>query len=433
MSETFMAVRDILRDTRLADFQCVDFVKMLLHKSHILVYEPGMGKTYVAAALIRGLLNERPSRRVIYVGKANQLSQTPKDLKKLTGLRVAASSAAGDDITRIFRQQDFLSYPILMLSHTLLADEKFMDFFYDYKDYYDAVILDEVHDIANFPESTSGAMARAMLRHFDIRYGLTATPVTKDPAQLVRLAHMFDWNAIDDVRDFIRDVKRDVNITEYVPDLFTFRDRLSEGISGNYRSHVEEVEPHTHQVGATGSVEMFEKTKGPGAVNQAQRVYDIWQKHNGLRGLVFVHYKQSVQWLTDFLTHRGLRIAVIVGKTTRAERDQILEKYANREYDLLLTSVTTALNIDSEYAIFYEYVGDIKQMVGRAERGLNPKTLDLYFIFTLETGEADYFIRNMYNVYFWIQRVLSQDYSTLVRVGQTLKSRGDYNAKKLHG
>jgi hypothetical protein len=111
-----------------------------------------------------------------------------------------------------------------------------------------------------------------------------------------------------------------------------------------------------------------------------------------------------------------------MGSKTHELRADIFEGFAKGEYDVLTTSVTTGLNLDSDYIIFVEFCTDIKQMMGRAERGLNPKTLDLYFIFTRKTGEIDFFLKYIYQRSLSIQEVLRKDYSTLIRVGAELST-----------
>lgn len=422
--ESCMAISHILDNgIELADFQSIDLVRALFFKKVVFVYDTGIGKTVMAAGVIKALTNEAKNRRFIMVVEKSQLSQTPQKIKQWTGLNVLTSSATGEDLHRVFEAQDPLRYPILMITHDTLKSVNAMNALFKYKDAYFGIIVDEVHKLTNFTESQSASMLRALLRNFEYRYGLTATPVTSKPDQIVNLAHMFDPSKVERVHDTIVESKKGRSLTGDYPDLFFVRTRADLGISGNYRTHVEWVDPHEHQERAKGT-DMFVTTRAEGAHNQASKVAELIHKHKikGERGLIFVHHHKSREWLCKKLDEENIRYGCINGNVKSSDRDAIYAGFARGELDVVLTSVTTALDLDSEYIIFYEYTANIKQMLGRAERGLNPKTLDLYFIFTRNTGEVDYFLEKIYALSLWIQDVLKQDYSTLIRAGNMLKA-----------
>lgn len=425
---SYMAIENILKNVVLADFQCVDVVKGLASGNAVYGYGTGLGKTVVAAALVQAYINEVPSRRFIYLCKPSQLLQTPAKIVEFSGLKVSASSAAGEEIHNTFFRQNFLKSQLLIVSYNALVNPAFVDFLYKYRDHYYGIIVDEAHEVANFESAISAGVVRAMLRQFKVRFGLTATPVTKDPAQLARLAYMFDWEKFPDVKDLTNDLKRgDPETVAEINKTFLFRTRADLGISGNYRTHLEVVPPHEHQVDAQGGpIELFKITKGPGALNQANKLIEIVRSHpKGMKGVAFIHFHENRKWVESILDNTEIRYESIHGKTDRKERGRILELFKNREIDLILTSVESALDIDADYVIFYEYTGNIKQMLGRVERGLNPKTLDIHFIFTQQTAEGRFFLKNVYRISLWIQEVLKQDYSTLVSIGDSLKLLGE--------
>lgn len=416
-----LAVEDILDGVVLEDFQCVDLVRTLLYKVMILNYETGMGKTLLAAAIIKAFLNEMPSRRFIMVVQKSQLDQTPQEIKKWTGLDVLSTTAESRQIDRAFYSQDSLKYPILMITHDTLKNVDAMRALHLNRDRYFGIIVDEVHLLSNFIDSGSGMMLRGLLNYFQVKVGLTATPVTTQAEQVVNLAFMFDPKKIEDVKQWVTYVKNGAPIMDEMPDLFIRRTRKDLGIANTYKTMIEYVDAHPHQIGVSGK-EMFAVTKAKGAYNQANRTAHIILKEimNGRRGLVYVHHHASREWLEEILRGKNIRFDSIHGLVKSEQRKIIFDKFAKGELDVVLTSVTTALNLDCEYVIFYEYTRNIKQMIGRAERGLNPKTLYLYFIFTQETGEVDYFLNGIYATSLWIQEVLRQDYRNLVDVGKGL-------------
>lgn len=420
--ESFRALEDILEgDNKLVDFQTADLARALHHRDMIFLWDTGIGKTYMAAALMKAYANEVPNRKFIFVGKNAQLSQTPRKLHKLTGMKVLCTSAAQHHIDRVLNIGMRDENQILFITHEALLSDDLMRYLYLNRQSYYMIVIDEAHRLSNFTESMSAFNLRAIMRHIPVAVGLTATPVTTSSDQIVDLVHMFQPGAIEDIKEYKQQVRDGFSIIEDFPDLFYLRTRRDLGIISNYRSHIDIVEPHPWQVGAKGE-DLLDITRGEGSYNQRNKLIEIINKYEGLRGLVFVRRIKSREWLEKGLEEAGIKFGSIHGEVSKAKRDVILEQYAKREISLILTSSPEALDLPAEFIVFYEYTADVKQMLGRADRGLNPKTLDIHFMFTRNTGDADFFIRRIYNISLWIHLVLKQDYRLLLQIGRSLNS-----------
>ena len=68
-SKSFQAIEGVLLEDKLIKLQAVDVLAMLSRKAAIVSNDTGMGKTYLAAAVIRMLLNQDSSRKIIMVIK----------------------------------------------------------------------------------------------------------------------------------------------------------------------------------------------------------------------------------------------------------------------------------------------------------------------------------------------------------------------------
>jgi ERCC4-related helicase len=418
--QSYKAIENLLTGYVAEDFQCVDFIKALYFKCGVWTYDTGLGKTLEASGVMKMLVNEIPSRRFIMFIEKGQLSQTPKKIRDATGLSILTVTGEAADIEAKLFNRNFLNYQVLMLTHDTLNNPTVMRLLYDVKGSYCGIFVDEVHKVSNFRESQSAWMLRALLRNFEYRYGMTATPITTKLSQLVDIAHMFDWKRFLDLTELTRAVERGYSLVEIFPDFFFNRTRRDLGIISNYRTHMVMVEPEPHQVGKFG-MGLTKITKGPDAVRQATELTSIIKNNLPNRGLVYINQHKVREWVLPFLESAGIRFDCIHGKVTNmAKRDDIMQRFNNGELDVVITSVTTALDLDCEYVIFYEFCTDIKQMMGRAQRGLNPKTLDLYFMFTLKTGEIEYFMKYIYERSLSIQEVLKKDYSELVEAGLKL-------------
>jgi ERCC4-related helicase len=420
--KSYKAIEDVLYDLVLEDFQCIDVIKGLVFKKAIYMYDPGMGKTLEAAAIMKMLKTRIPSAKFIMFVEKSQFIETPDKIHKHTGLSVLTVSGEESGIEDKMMEQDFTRYDVLMLSHRTLNNAMVMALLYKEKSKYLGVFVDEAHKVCNFMESSSAWMLRGLLRQFEYRYALTATPVTSSMKQVAQLAHMFDWETFDDVPAIVRHAESGNSVVSLAPDFFINRTRRDLGIISNYIPHIELIEPEPHQENIySGNITAL--TKGKGAFRQAGRLRDIILSNRPNKGLVYIRQHEVREWVLPFLDEAGIRYECINGRVTNLDkRREISRKFNAGELDVLITSVTTSLDLDCDYVVFHEFCTDIKQMMGRAERGLNPKTLDLYFIFTRRTGEIDYFMKYFYKRSLSIQMVLEKDYSELIRAGAMLSN-----------
>ena len=164
---------------------------------------------------------------------------------------------------------------------------------------------------------------------------------------------------------------------------------------------------------------MFAITKGPGAYPQAEAVKRIIRGRRD-KGLIYVNLGVVREFLFEELQKAGIRVACVYGKTTLKERKEIQKKFENGELDVIITSVTTSLDLECDYIIFYEFTVDVYQMIGRADRGLKNKRLDIFFIITAKTGEADYFLNNIYERSLLIRKVFRMEPNIVEKLRQLL-------------
>ena len=126
------------------------------------------------------------------------------------------------------------------------------------------------------------------------------------------------------------------------------------------------------------------------------------------KGLVYVSQKSIMEWVMQNMEKNNISAAVINGEVVGEVRKQIINDFAVGEYKVIITSLTTALDMDCDFVIFYEFTVEIEQMIGRAHRGLNNKDLDVYFIVTEDTGEINYFLNNIVMRSDIIQKILNK-------------------------
>lgn len=416
------ALKYVLDGYVLEDFQTVDALTAIYRKVAVLSHDTGMGKTIITSAIMKMLHNEDPSRKFIFVCKVAQFIQTPKDIADATGLSVCAISSKSEDLEQYMYTGDFTNYDVLLLSEEVFSDPSTMYLLQLTHTLYTAIFIDEAHEMTNYLESDRASMLKAILPYYEYRFALTATPMTTSLDQFSRLLQMLEPGEFKGRVVTITNYLKTYNLEEDHPGLYIRRSRKDVGVPNLYKNEIVLVEPMPEQVGVSGNG-MFLVTKGTGALNQVNKLIDIVHDETSLnhKGLVYIWRHETRKWVEENFKKAGINYACINGKTTRKQKENYQKEFNKGNIDVIITSVTTSLNLDCDYVIFYEFTVDAKQFIGRSERGLVSKCIKIYYIFTKDTGEIDYFLKNIYNRSLVISSILKKDYNMLIRAAQEVQ------------
>lgn len=395
----------------LNEHQSKDLLLALAVKAFICMYDTGMGKTFMASAYMRALKNKNPKAKFLMFGTNNQLLQTCEKIEKTSGLKCVGYT---ESPRFTFTQQDLDNYDVIMLSHGCLNVPEHVTKLAFYLDQFDACVVDEMHLVSNFDNSRNAQMLQAILNNFEYKLGLTATPITTDTDQLAKALYMINPVVVDDWKVVAKDIKQysSDSISGSLQYLFIVRQREE----NNHKGIPLWVTPMEHQLNADGQ-KMFEITKGPGATAQHNKVYETIVAENFKPGLIYANRRIVQSALYESLVEKGVKAVILNGATSKKNRQEIIEKFRAGFYDVMITNVTTALDLDCDWVMMYEFTSHVKQFIGRAERGFVSKELRVYFMFTRCTGEVDYFYRNVYEISLTIQKLLNVDFSEVISVG----------------
>lgn len=423
---SFKAIKYVLNDIELHDLQCIDIMKMIFAKRCMVLYDTGLGKTLLTSAMIKLLCNEDPTRKFIMFVKKDQLIQTPKKLMKACGKTVLATSADHDSLRTVI-EQGLDTANVLMLTHTCLQNESVMNELFEYRNRFCGIIIDEAHELSNFNRTESGGMLEAICNSFEYCIALTATPITTSALQLAKLAHVVDPARYPDYNKL---KKRLVNKTFDIEDdpLF-FINRCREDFGGkcDYHGMIEFVRPSHDQMQPCGGAKLMQLCKGPGAENQVRALLNIIKKRVGQRGLVYVNQHEVRDWILPFFDSAGIKYDCINGHTKQVDRERIMNKFNNeKSLDVVITSVTTAIDLDCDFVVFYEFTPLVKQMIGRAHRGLGDKHLDVIFVLTEDSSELDYFAENVIAKSLFARDILHKNYSEIEDADRELTAYNTY-------
>lgn len=397
----------------LSDFQSKDLLHALAVKAFCCMYDTGMGKTFIAASFMKALKNEDSSRKFLMFGTNNQLEETCKKIKAISGLTV---NFLTESPQYVVNEEIINGCDVLLLAHGCLTEAKHLTALCFFLDRFDAIVIDEMHLVSNFIKSRNAQSLQFICSRFEYILGLTATPITTDVEQLARCLYMINPSVVNNWKQIALDLKNygASAIDGSLRDLYVVRQRSE----NNHIGVTLFVDAMPHQVNAKGQ-DLFEITKGPGALNQHKAVKQVLDSFRGTKGLIYSNRKIVQSALCDYLLDEGVSVCVINGDTTRKNRLSMLESFRNNEYDCVITNITTALDLDCDWILFYEFTPHVKQFIGRAERGFTSKQLPVMFLFTRDTDEYDYFYRNVYLISQAVQDILKIDFKEVTKLEES--------------
>lgn len=427
--DSFIAMDDVLSGVKLHPKQCIDVLKMLYKKKAIVIYDTGTGKTLLAAAFMKMLLKEDPTRRFIFFCKKDQLIQTPKKLESLTGIPVLTSAADEKSVYDNILSNDIYKYRIIMLTQDCLFKKTVLDKLYAIRNDITGIIIDEAHELNNTSYAKSSEVLKAIVSKFEYTIALTATPIRTDVKQLAKLANLVNEDKYPNPKKLVTSLNSGrFSITED-PCFFINRSAEDLGRVSKPNGYVVWCSPLAHQKEEKrGGVALMQTCKGDGAVPQVTALINLLKdkKSNGKKGLVYISENVIYDWVKKNLNETDINYEIIQGETPTWKRAQIMDKFNDKEdtsIDVVLLSITTAVDLDCDFVIFYEFTVDVEQMIGRSHRGLSNKEVDVYFLITKGTGEVDYFINNILARCETITRILGKENNAIKQIGEEIGVR----------
>lgn len=405
-------LENIIPDLEVPEFQNLGAYMALTNKKMLLGFDTGMGKTFTYAIIVRGLLNRNPEKKHVFVIIHDSIEQAPSDISALTAVPVAAFGGEAEAAGRLSNMWDRTS--IFVLTYESFRNPNVVLFLYNHLPEIESLVVDEAHHVANWDSSNTAFMVRALSRYIPYVDGLSATPATRESRQFYRTMNVIDRNISS---------QRDESYNGAYSDRYLPVNRSDYDMKGNYKPVPVIITPMPHQVGKVKG-DVFKTIKGPGAVNQVERLVGLVleRRRQGKSIIVYVHLHAVREWVESHFKDAGITFESLTGRVTkREERQRMLDAFAQREVDVLITSVSESLNIDADVVIFYEFTTRIKQVMGRAHRGLEGKELELLFLITKDTAEVEYFNKYIYRRSITLQRLLRKDYSEFIRIGDQLK------------
>lgn len=387
-------------------------VEMALRFHRVLLgHDTGMGKSYMYATVIRGLLNANPDGKHIIVMIHDSMSQLPQDIANLAECPVAAVDATQSSAN--YFSKLFATNSVICMTYEAFTVPSILLELYQCLPLVESFSLDEAHHASNWDTSDTALMIRAFAQFAKYNIGLTATPMTVSSKQFYRLMNILD-------RDLSS--RRDETFANKYTERYLPANREDYGIKGQYKTTLIPVVPQVDQLGKQSGI-VFKGLKGTGAEHQVEALVKVLQERvaDGKQCIVYIAYHDSRHWVEQHLDEAGLRYTSIHGQVvSKDERAKRAALFRDRKVDILLTSISESLNLSADVVVFYEFNAKMKQVIGRAHRGLEGKNLEIVVIITQDTDEVDFFKEKVQQRAERAQTILHKDYSEILALGDEI-------------
>lgn len=396
----------------LADFQTLSVAKGIIMQAALFNVETGLGKTLIAASMINIMRRLKPDLRWIYTCQCSNISTTTAKLKGLLhNLNVVSSDATEDSLLKTFFTRRATNADVIVVSYEAICAPSAETFLFRNRHIFQGFILDESQFLSNMTSHTSRLIS-AIMDSCAYKYALSATPTRVAAEQMVNQVYMLDREMFEgtELSTFMKNfqVWEDGEMVGYrnLEDLQAF---LSQRVITVGRGELDIRGDYTPIPILCNSKESYKelprseqfkevKTDETGQALAALCHTIGKEVEKGRHGLIYANLKVIKNAAFKALTAKGFRVGILDGQhtNTQAKKDIVHRAYLDGAYDVLITNITTGKDLPSDYVVFYEQTFDYKQMIGRAERGLQGVDLDIYFILSKDTYEIEFFYRNVY-------------------------------------
>lgn len=437
------SLKNCVKGVSLAEFQTRAIAHGVISEACLFNVDTGLGKTLIASGIINVIRATKAELRWIFVCECRNIKTTYNKLKAgLYNCNVVYSDATDSKLQEVFWTRSAANADVIVLSYESITHPFAEQFLFKNRHLFKGIIIDESHTISNLSSHTS-LLLSAIINNTTYRYMLTATPLRINIDQVVNQIYMLDRFMFENesLNTFLNRFKvwDDGRVVGYhdldtlaallAPRMFSIT-RSELGMRGNY-TPIPELCPMIPEYKDLPKLEAVKIMKSDPNGPAMQRLYDVVSlyKAQGKKGLVYANLNVIKTAAAEYLTQRGLRVAILDGRHTPTQRKKeiVHEAYLAGEYDALITNVTTGKDLPSDFIIFYEQTFDYTQMIGRGERGLEGKDMDVVFILMEDPVELQFFYNNVYQRGLLLEQVCNKDLSSLHEAVARIESLLDIN------
>lgn len=425
------SLKRTIKEWELTDFQAFCVAFCYIREKAIISLDTGMGKTLVSASL----MNLDTSRKKwLFVSKNTNLTQNANKLRRLLFNKTVTCTTAQQDEMKLFAVTG-LQNDVYVITYETFSSYEFCDLLFKIRNNFIGIIVDESHNIGNIGSNRS-EMIKAMLKScFKYQFFLTATPLTTNPLQILNQISMIDsslvpdpqelamkytiykngsvigYHHLDELNKIISDYGlRYINVT-----------RESQNMRGNYTPKLYICEHDRQEV--INTPDKLKTLKSNSSCLSVSAVKNVVKRNmkSGKKGLIYANMNVYKSMLMEELS-KICKVCLLDGSVKKGDKDIIVADFNNDKYDVLVSNLTEGRDMPCDYIIFYEMTSLFKQFIGRGERGLSGRDLEIDFILMADSYEIKFFYNHIYKVSILLNKLCGKDTMEIAAIEKQLSN-----------
>lgn len=421
------SLKNSIKEYELTDMQAYVTAFAYIREKCIISFDTGMGKTLIGAALMN---LDASGGKWIFVSKNNNLSQNVAKLRRLLfNKRVESTTCQNEDLAAFILNSSLAD--VYVITFEALTSIHLTRFLFEHRFKFSGIIVDESHNIGNVGSQRS-EMVKHMLRNcFKYQYFLTATPLTINPLQILNQVNMLDPELVPDPQELemkytTYKVGQVVGyhhldaLADYIGERYVNVTRESQGMRGNYKPQLV-IAQHDADPTKLQNPFSIKDIKSDPKCMSVEALKRIIKRHNekGEKGLIYANLEVYKSMLIQELSSI-CRVDRLDGTVSNSNKDTVVSKFNDGDYDVLVSNLTEGRDMNCDYIVFYEMTSLFKQFIGRGERGLEGRDLDIYFILLDKSYEIKFFYAHVYKTSILLDTLCGKDTSEIKAIEKQL-------------
>ena len=431
LDEGIMSLRNILNGITLADFQTGVLAWALVNRKMMISLDTGLGKTLISAGLIR-LVTEPGAW--LFICQLNSIPQTYKKFRELIPeKRIMAATGSADTLASVIKSNPS-QVDVYILSYEAFRDLDCNTWILSNQKKFIGFIADESHNIANTRSTIRDFMYLLWQKDFAYKYCLTATPLRVNPGQFLNQMAMIDPTLVPDPKLLLRKytvydafTKKVIgykNLDELhniIHSRYINKCREELGMKGAYNPRFIPIPNVDDQENAhSPDSPKIQKSNPQGLPIQELKNLILRYTMQGKRGIVYANLNKYKSLIIDSLKDY-IRIDEISGRVDSQARARVQREFNEGKLDCICLNATESLDLPCDYIVFYELTSLYKQVIGRGERGLTGKDLDIVFMVITDNYDLDFFFDHVYSKGILLEQLCHKDVSELHAINSQIQ------------
>lgn len=428
-SDSCDSLKHILHGYTLADFQTKAIAWCIIWKRMIISLDTGLGKTLIASSIMN--LIPEPGKW-IFMCQLNSLRQTYEKISKCLPNKVILATDSSKSAITYIMSTDIRKVDIYLVTYESFKDIDFNTWILRNKEEFIGIFLDESHNVANNTSRIHDYL-KLMLEHsFKYQYFLTATPLRVSPIQFINQVSVMDPKLVRNPERLammcqvyengvIVGYKNLEAIAKLLSPRYLNISREEIGCKGNYEPIFVPILNDTKIPGKdTPNNPKIQKSDPNGLPIQSlvQLVLSLVRK--GKKGIIYANLNKYKSLIVKELS-QFCSVGEISGRINVQERKILQDKFNNNELQVLVINVTESLDLTCDFIIFYELTSLYKQVIGRGERGLSGRDLQIYFMVITDNYDMNFFFKHVYQCGILLESLCHKNISELHGIHDQIK------------